>query len=266
MKNIMIITLASISLIILMMVEQGAAVAPENTVAIWLLEEGAGDKVKDTSENKNDAEITGNAKWVNGKFGKGLQLTQGVKVGTATAKGVSKTFLSESLWVNFEDFTTENQFGYINASGAASTRYFYFSSWCAAGPPHNCIHLGTLDGGGAWGRGIVTNAIFDKNKWYFVAGVINNKDGTIRAYVDGKLVHDQAFAKGDTPGTPTQIWLGGTPENYQWVKGIVDEVAFFNVALTEDDITSLMKNGLAQAFSVEPQGKLATTWGGIKSK
>ena len=266
MKKVMIITLATMSLIALMMVEQGVAVTPKDAVALWLFEEGAGDKVKDTSENKNDAVITGNAKWVNGKFGKGLQIGQQMKIGAATANGVSKTYLSECLWVTFENFTTENQFGYINAPGGASTRYFYFSTWCAAGPPHNCIHLGTLDVGGAWGRGIVTNALFDKNKWYHVCGVINNKDGKTRAYVDGKQVHEQAFAPGDTPGKPIEIWVGGTPENYQWIQGTIDEVAFFNVALTDDDINSLMKNGLGKAFSVEPSDKLATTWGGIKSK
>lgn len=260
------ITLSFISA--LFMVEQGhAAPTVKDAVAIWLFDEGAGNTVKDMSENGNDGEITGNAKWVDGKFKKGLQLPQNAKVGSATAEGVSPTFISECLWVNFEDFGTENQFGYINAPGGASPRFFYFSTWCAAGPPHNCIHLGTIDGAGAWGRGFAIDPLFEENTWYFVCGVVNNEEGTLRAYVDGKLKHEEAIAKGDTPGTPTEIWLGGTPENYQWIQGTVDEVAFFNVALTEDDIQAFMKNGVVNTvLAVQPQDKLATTWGDIKSR
>ena len=128
------LTLVCISLIVLMMVERShAALTPKDTVAVWLLDENGGDTVKDISENDNDGKITGNAKWVDGKFGKGLEVDQQQKIGTATAKGVSKTFISECLWIKFNDFTTENQFGYINGAGTASPRYFYFSTWCAAG-------------------------------------------------------------------------------------------------------------------------------------
>jgi hypothetical protein len=270
MTSITIRLTLSISLIVLMLTgHSDAKLTPKDAVAVWLLDEGAGDTVKDISENANDGKITGKPKWVDGKFGKGLEVDQLDKIGSATAKGVSKSFLAECLWVKFNDFATESQFGYITSAGTASTRYFYFSSWCAAGPPHDCIHLGTLDLGGAWGRGIVTNKIFDKNKWYFVCGVIDNKEGTIRAYVDGVLKHDQAFAKGDTPGTPGQIWLGGTPENYQWIKGTVDEVAFFNVAVTPDDMKSMMKDGVGRTvgiLAVDPAGKIATTWGSIKGQ
>jgi hypothetical protein len=94
--------------------------------------------------------------------------------------------------------------------------------------------------------------------------VINNETGNIKAYVDGEQKHSQDFAKGDTLGTPIQIWAGGTPENYQWVQGTIDEVAFFNIALTENDIKSLMNNGVLKAFPVDPKDKLATTWGGLK--
>jgi hypothetical protein len=47
--------------------------------------------------------------------------------------------------------------------------------------------------------------------------------------------------------------------------GVVDEVAIFNVVLSEDDINSIMLNGLENTITaVSPSGKLATTWGGIK--
>ena len=44
------------------------------------------------------------------------------------------------------------------------------------------------------------------------------------------------------------------------------EVALFDVALSEEDINMLMNRGLSSVTPVEPTGKLATTWAGIKSR
>ena len=46
----------------------------ESIVGIWLLDEGQGKSVKDSSGNGNDGEIVG-AKWTNGKFAKGCPST-----------------------------------------------------------------------------------------------------------------------------------------------------------------------------------------------
>jgi hypothetical protein len=139
------------------------------------------------------------------------------------------------------------------------------------GGPHSGIHLGTINTEGAWGRGIsVPAGVFESGQWYHVAGVINNEEGSIRAYVDGELKHDQTFDAGDTPGVPTEIWVGGSPEGGRWINGTIDEVAFFNVALTEDDIKTIMTDGLdfteeQPGTAVEPLSKLTTTWGKIKN-
>ena len=45
-------------------------------------------------------------------------------------------------------------------------------------------------------------------------------------------------------------------------KGAVDEVAFYNRALTEDEVELAMQSSLFSA--VEPGGKLSATWGSIK--
>lgn len=94
--------------------------------------------------------------------------------------------------------------------------------------------------------------------------MIDNKAGFIKVYVDGDLIQEMVMAPGDTPGTPAQIWMGGTPENYQWINGTVDDVAFFNAALDIDDIKNIMKNGLTKSFAVDPSGKLPETWANIK--
>ena len=49
--------------------------------------------------------------------------------------------------------------------------------------------------------------------------------------------------------------------------GLIDEIAIFDVALTKNDLNTIMKNGLEVATgfrSVSTTGKLTTIWGQIK--
>ncbi len=55
-------------------------------------------------------------------------------------------------------------------------------------------------------------------------------------------------------------WDGGGRE---W-EGMFDEMILFDVALEEDDIQSLMDNGLEATLAVDPVGKVATVWGDVK--
>ena len=46
--------------------------------------------------------------------------------------------------------------------------------------------------------------------------------------------------------------------------GLIDDVAVFNHALSEDEVRALWRQGLAQFLAVDARGKLAMTWGKIK--
>ena len=48
--------------------------------------------------------------------------------------------------------------------------------------------------------------------------------------------------------------------------GTIDDVAIFNVALTQDDIKSIATKGLISALAVSPAGNLAATWAAIKAR
>ena len=51
-----------------------AVLDPETVVGIWKFDEGKGNTAKDASENGNDGTLTNKPKWVDGKFGKALEL------------------------------------------------------------------------------------------------------------------------------------------------------------------------------------------------
>ena len=56
-------------------------------------------------------------------------------------------------------------------------------------------------------------------------------------------------------------WKGGAGWDFS---GVLDEIAIFNVALSEDDLNTVMADGLEKALAVSPIGRLTTTWGNIK--
>ena len=58
--------------------------------------------------------------------------------------------------------------------------------------------------------------------------------------------------------------MGDFLAHHVFMFGLFDEVAIFNVDLTEDQIKAIMDNGLQAALGVDPHGKLATSWGMIK--
>jgi hypothetical protein len=49
------------------------------------------------------------------------------------------------------------------------------------------------------------------------------------------------------------------------MEGLMDEVAIFNRALSEDEINQIMNGGLSQSvLAVGPADKLAVAWGTLK--
>ena len=75
--------------------------------------------------------------------------------------------------------------------------------------------------------------------------------------------------KGTTPASPGDkktLNIGrrsdGNADTY--FDGTIDDFAILNVALTEEDIKSLMNNGLKFYAAVLALDKLTTTWGNLK--
>jgi hypothetical protein len=88
---------------------------------------------------------------------------------------------------------------------------------------------------------------------------------TMRIYVDGELdVEQDRPAQNSDLVTSVLIgarYNGGAPSNF--FSGVLDEVALFNVALTEDQIQEVM-GSLSGTQAVSASDKLASTWGSIR--
>ena len=105
---------------------------------------------------------------------------------------------------------------------------------------------------------------FDDNKWGHYAFTLDGK-ANVTGYYNGEkglttADNKYSFTDNISLGAPFLLIWG------QHYKGLMDDVAFFNVMLTEADIKSVMNKGLKTSLAVSSTGKLTTSWGGLKTQ
>ncbi len=210
-----------------------AQVDPQSMVGAWLLDEGTGNLAQDASGHGYDADFRDSPTWTEGVRGTGLAFQNGsyleIRDSSETLGfGGSATF-SVTAWV-------KNQGG-----GTVMGKY-------------NAGVIGAfflqVDSGGIIG--------FDRESapWIMYgtqalpsddfAHVAVTYDGTtLKIYVNGDVDVQQDWGP-QNPDTVTPVLIGarhaaGSPTEF--FNGVLDEVALFDVALTQDDIREVM-NGL----------------------
>ncbi|MGQ9611134.1 MAG: LamG domain-containing protein [bacterium] len=232
---------------------------PKSIMGMWLLDEGSGEVARDYSGNKNDGKIIG-AKWVNGKFGKGLEFDGSSHVEIPASKTTDDCLngFTYLIWV-MPTANPPNQ----------NTRLIE-RDW------HNpTIQIGPSDFYGS----IAVNSDQSKTnvrggkwvmkEWSFVA--LTYDGSVISLYVDGEMVKDLKVGKPDVATVapaPHQnaIWLASWKAPGWDFRGVLDEACVFNVPLDSDDIKSIMNNGLQKATAVFSIDKKTITWAELKTK
>ena len=234
------------------------AAVDENTVAVWLFEEGAGEVVKDASGNGHDGKFEGNPKWVKGKFGTGLEFpgNDGGYVVVDSTKKLELEELSIEAWVKVEEATGKWQGIVCKQQAGCGNRNYGIWVHVDQGVLHS-----EIGANGACGFSIDATTQITDDKWHHLAFTYDGKMG--RAYVDGELEIEAPNGTSFQSADPITI---GVPNlnNANGLKGIIEEIRISNVARTEDEIQEAMDVGLAAILSVEPGGKLTTRWGYLK--
>ena len=100
------------------------------------------------------------------------------------------------------------------------------------------------------------------DEWVHLAGTYDGSE--IKLYENGGLIGSKPQT-GNVEDSASVLMLGRWPGALKReTDGIIDEAVVFNAALTEDDIKTLMTQGLANVLAVEHIDKLTTTWGSIR--
>ncbi len=259
---------------VLLFTTQGhTALDPATAVAVWLFNEDGGDLAKDLTENALDAEFLEPVKWTDGKFDGGLEFKSGglVNAGISPLLNVGKANFSMVAWFKYSKMPEGWYASLISKADLAMPRHGYILGIRGNLDPNNkgrpLFWFGLAQGAGIHLFG--TSPIND-GKWHHLAATADRK-GAMKLYRDGKLEAEKDISahQKENEDNLKPFTIGGEVgvAVRTLVDGAMDEVALFNVVLTEDQITDIVEKGLARtlgAEAVSPNGKLATAWGKIK--
>lgn len=233
----------------------------DSLAAAWLFDEDSGNEVKDLVGN-NNGEINGSIERTDeSQFGRALKLPG--KGDSYVSIPHDDVFDSEpytfTAWVKLEQ---------------ASWQYIVWKNGTVWPEPHKKRHLDiwvhdsdyavfmwhTENGGEERldGKTLIANG-----EWHHVAKVCDGS--SFKMYIGGALegeidIGGKLAVNGEDP-----MWIGARPGDVA-ATGIFDEVGFFTEALSEDELATVMAQGLAASAAVESSEKLATTWSTIKTQ
>ena len=264
------------SLIALTLITNGYAIADfdKDLVVYFTFDNIKGKRILDESGNGLDAEVVKDTKFVEGKYGNGIHITNDtedcVNVPTADELEISEE-ITMMAWVYHDDW-----------KGSSSQ---WFDKGCYSARSNSLYGMGVFDENddpdiaflpNGSGIGIILGtrefhvrmAVENKmrnGKWHHVVGVC--EDLNVRMYLDGEniLENDEKppFIFNGINEEDLRIGCAKGKSEYAFEGGSVDEVAIWNRALSETEIRAVMRGAL---FAVSPKDKVATTWGNIKRK
>ncbi|MBD3181941.1 hypothetical protein GF312_06605 [Candidatus Poribacteria bacterium] len=246
---------ASILIILLFVcVSPLLAINTDGLVLYLPFDEGSGNMAGDVSGTGNDGEIMGNVTWVDGVFGKAVQIGDD-DPGNMVVVPDNDTLdiigaMTISMWVNIQTVPD----GSCSTITKADTYMIHISDWSGNGIEQELL-LWPFD---AWQTPASTPIQLEE--WRHVTGVY---DGSmIRMYIDGEMMGERERT-GDTDITENDLVIGRDSRgccNTRVAAMTVDEVMMWNRALSDDEVMESMSSMTA----VEPFDHLTSTWGQIK--
>lgn len=255
----------------------------DGLVSVWNFDDGSAND----SIGSNDGEFMNGASTTNAEFGMALNLDnpenpatgentgQYVEIPSSASLEKEDGIFSVSLWV------------YVNTDGGRDHAGMFFKGDKVGWGDHFMVRMCTTNAtnmtwGSCWEGSegwFATDNVYAEEEWVHVAYVVDGSEAT--AYVTSSVTGDTVVpASGQSnpraietplltfPERPVEIGVGrqvgGNAGNDFWIDGMIDEVYFWERALSADEVKELAGGALLGGVAVEAQGKLATTWAHIK--
>jgi len=230
---------------------------PDASLVLYLtFDEDSEEDVKDLSQYGNDGTLQGDPKWVNGMHGKAFELkAEGDYIEIPDSDSLDiEDEISLLAWIFSDEWTGNNQWIDKGNHDAKPNGY-------GVGVFRTASTVLFMLGDGGARQDFPAAGIPPEKKWVHIAAIYDGKAMTV--YMDGEVFDssDRGFAFNGVSELPLNIGRGVNRSEYGFL-GIVDEVAVFNRALSQSEIKEAM---LGIGAAVEYPGKLAATWGDVKS-
>jgi hypothetical protein len=224
----------------------------------------------DNSKEGNHSATKGNATWTKeGQFAGALSCdgTSWLEVPNSDSVSIKGDQVSLLVWVNFVE--VENFYQHLIIKTTPGVQTAYHISLCRSGYATGGFYFDANTPDRALN---MTKEAPKPEVWYHLAGVYDGKE--LRIYLDGKLAEGAKQEGFDNPvaqsGNLVQVkeplTIGADLKGENGCRGLLDDIAVFNRALTEEEVKSAMELGVVGLLAVQPGEKTAIIWGLLKGK
>ena len=239
----------------------GETVREDDLVLYLSFDEGKGGTAKDASKHKNDGTLH-KAEWVKGKYGGAIELS-GEAGGWVEVPDDPSLDITDEItlmcWVYPKQFTAE-WFRIIVKTWAGDTApWMVYGFYEQGGSNGKTGFIISVNKGQEKRCGNGPSPQLQKDAWTHLAATY---DGSVmKLYYDGEVKVETAASgkidKNDVPVSIGRIAKGIANTTI----GLIDDVAIWNVALSDDEVQQAMD----RVFAVEAVDKLPVRWADLKS-
>jgi len=208
-----------------------------NLIGYWKFDESSGDTAIDFSGYGNDGQIGGDPERVEGVIGSALDLDGDYVSIDGVVDDITNNNITLSAWIR----TTQPGEGNVIASNDGGSHVLQFG----------------IDNGNVWvddGPDIDFPPAVNDDQWHMITLVMSGS--RISVYTDGVEVGTITTSIDITTETRWSIgqeWDGSAPSDFYL--GMVDEVRFYDSALTADQVKELMRGDPLAAWNPNPNNK-----------
>ncbi|MCE2412735.1 LamG domain-containing protein [Candidatus Poribacteria bacterium] len=257
----------------------------DGLVSVWNFDDGTAND----SIGSNDGEFVNGASAINAEFGMALNVENPENPATGEDTGQYVAIPSSASLEKEDGIFSVSLWFYIRTGGGRNHSAMFFKGDKVGWGDHFMVRMCTtseanLTWGSCWAGSegwFATDNVYAEEEWVHVAYVVNGEEAT--AYVTSSVTGDTVVpASGQQnprpietplltfPERPVELGVGrqvgGNAGNDFWIDGMIDEVYFWERAISEDEVKELAGGAVLGAVAVEAQGKLATTWAHIKKR
>jgi len=225
----------------------GQTYAADPDLLVYLpLDEGNGDQVTDTSGNGHNGTIVGSAEWIDGKYGRAVELiAAGAEIQIPDDEALDgMEAITLEVWVRQDSHQAT---GVVQKGTNWPDMSYLLQPWS-----DQQIYFGVKD---TSSRAITKPGDYPLSEWYHLAGTYDGK--TLKVYINGEERASAPAPVDTVPDTQQPLQVGNR------LIGAIDEFVMYSRALTADEIRKDMKGVV---LPVEKKGKLAITWASIRNE
>lgn len=227
-------------------------------VGAWLFD-GNNDSIVDSSGNRLNGEIAqGAPKRADGKYGGAMEFFGADMINVPDDDALDLGSFTLAAWIKVDGQSGKWQI--VASKEGRNPTIRNYGMFCNINT--GVIHY-SFTSGNAWNSFDASTVVTDGD-WHHIATTYESPD--FKFYLDGVVDAQTSIAANmqEPDNSDEVLYIGGCDIGDYFMTGIIDDLALFDTALSEDDINRLMDGLASMVLAVEPLAKLTTTWGDIK--